>query len=87
MIELDGDSASVTQVAGVAAGCSLVRRLNYGSHVATQDIARTVATCESTQAGLTAPLHDNGTEPGGAGPSRYFRDWIVSRLPKAVGRF
>jgi len=85
MIALDGDGASVTQVFGVAAGCSLVRRLAYGSHVESPDIARTAATCESTQAGVTAPLYDTGTEPGGEEPSQHFRDWIASRLPKAAG--
>ena len=83
LIELDGDGASVTQVFGIAAGRSLVRRLTYGSRSAAPDIA----VCESTQAGLIAPLHDTGTESSGAGPSQHFRDWIASRLPKAAGRF
>jgi TetR/AcrR family transcriptional repressor of bet genes len=87
LIELDGDGASVTQMFGIAAGRSLVRRLTYGSRITEPDFARTVTICESTQAGLTAPLHDTGMEPSGAGPSQHFRDWIASRLPKAAGRF
>ena len=103
LIEADTTGVAILQVQGVAAGRSRIRRLGYGRHLnrrierAIADIARktddmrlarTVAVCESTQAGLTAPLFDAAGETTGDGPSQYFRDWIVSRLPKgAAGRF
>ncbi|HEX4506965.1 MAG TPA: TetR family transcriptional regulator C-terminal domain-containing protein [Alphaproteobacteria bacterium] len=86
MIRLDGDDASVVQVFGAAAGRSIIRRLTCGGRIGTADIGNTVAICESTQVGLSAPLYDTGTESEGDAPSRFFRDWIASRLPKAAGR-
>jgi TetR/AcrR family transcriptional repressor of bet genes len=102
LIEAEAGRVTILQALAVAAGRSLIRRSNYYGnldlpigHTAAESarkttgmrVTRTVVTCESTQAGLTAPLHDTGAEPGGAGPSQHFRDWIASRLPKAAGRF
>jgi len=103
LIEAEPGRVTILQALAVAAGRSLVRRANYYGNLGlpigrtTAELARktdgmrvtrTVATCESTQAGLIAPLFDTGADTKDEGPSRYFRDWIVSRLPKgAAGQF
>jgi TetR/AcrR family transcriptional regulator, transcriptional repressor of bet genes len=103
LIEAEPGRVTILQALAVAAGRSLIRRAHYHGNLdlpigrTTAELARktdgkrvtrTVATCEATQAGLNAPLFDAAADTTGEGPSHYFRDWIVSRLPEgAAGRF